>query len=175
MITVCSVTGVDVDGHIEAIANTQKAIPAKTTNVFCFNGRMTLESYSHFIVKKLHEIIKTDHVLLVQADGYGRNPENWEEGFLGWDYVGAPFPNGEVGNGGFSLRSKRFLEACATLPGPDVPEDAYLCQFRRSELESMGMKFAPLEVALRFSFEHPVEGIEWDASKSFGFHGKWHL
>lgn len=158
-----------------AINRTFDALPEVPLVLLRFIPGMTLESYSHFIVKKLHEIIKTDHVLLVQADGYGRNPENWEEGFLGWDYVGAPFPNGEVGNGGFSLRSRRFLEACATLPDPDVPEDAYLCQFRRSQLESMGMKFAPLEVALRFSFEHPVEGIEWDASKSFGFHGKWHL
>lgn len=175
MITVCSVTGVNYEAHHEAIEKTQRAIPHFTkAKLHCVQG-MTLEDYSNFIVLKLHEIIETEHVLLCQADGFGRNIDNWSEQFCDYDYVGAPFPGGDVGNGGLSLRSRRFLEASKTLLPPSVAEDAYLCQFRRSELESMGMKFAPMDVALRFSFEHPVNGVEWDASKSWGFHGKWHL
>jgi hypothetical protein len=113
-------------------------------------------------------------VLICQADGYGRNIEHWSDEFLNFDYVGSPFPNGEVGNGGLSLRSKRFLEASAALPEPDLPEDSYLCQYHRKELESQGITFAPLEVAIRFSFEHPVEGFPWKVEQSWGAHGQWH-
>lgn len=173
MITVCAVTGVDPIGHMEAIRNTQLAIPHFTRMEFKYISGLTLQQYSVFIVKKLHEIIETQHVLICQADGYGRYEQNWSEEFLEYDFIGAPFPTGEVGNGGFSLRSHAFLRASSTLPEPDIAEDAYLCQFNRPHLESLGMKFAPLEIAQRFSFEHPVEGHPWDPKDSFGFHGSW--
>ena len=175
MITVCSVTGVNITEHHEAIERTQRAIPRLTRKKLHIVPGMTLADYSNFIVLNLHEIIDTEYVLLCQADGYGRNIELWSDDFLDFDYVGAPFPTGETGNGGLSLRSKAFLDACRTMGEPTIAEDAYLCQSRRSELESMGIKFAPQDVAFRFSFEHPVPGIDWDASKSWGVHGTWNL
>ena len=39
--------------------------------------------------------------------------------FFDYDYIGAPWPNNfvnRVGNGGFSLRSKKFLELTAKIP-----------------------------------------------------------
>jgi len=175
MITVCAVTGVDFQGHLSAIERTQLAIPHFTRSKFIPMAGMTRDDYSRFIVTRLNFSIDTEFVLICQADGYGIRKELWSDEFMDWDYVGAPWPNGEQGNGGLSLRSKRFLEASAALPEPDLPEDAYLCQYHRGELEQKGIRFAPLEVAIRFSFEHPVEGIEWKVERSWGFHGLWNL
>ena len=77
--------------------------------------------------------------------------------FLAWDYIGAPWvyknrPS-EVGNGGFSLRSRALLQATMSLPWDGhEPEDAAICRTMRPQLESQfGLKFAPLNLAARFS------------------------
>lgn len=180
MITVCSVTGVNPIGHMEAIERTQRAIPHYTKHLFKFIPGLTLDGYSKFIVKKLHELIETEFVLICQPDGYGRHIEHWTDDFLDYDYIGAPFPCGQVGNGGLSLRSSRFLCESARRGPPDIAEDAYLCQYERASMEQAGLTFAPVDLALRFSFEHfsfehPVEGRPWFPQDSWGFHGHWHL
>lgn len=175
MITVCSVTGVDLDGHLESIQKTQASIPHYTKHRLHFVPGMTLAEYSVFIVLHLAELISTEHVLICQADGFGRHPHNWTDDFLEFDYVGAPWVTGEVGNGGLSLRSKRFLEASLQQGEPNLAEDAFLCQYRRKELEALGMKFAPIEIAQRFSYEHPVGGHPWSPQDAWGFHGKFNL
>ena len=47
----------------------------------------------------------------------------WRPEFLDYDYIGAVWPHVldkyNVGNGGFSLRSKALLEACRALPMVD--------------------------------------------------------
>jgi hypothetical protein len=84
----------------------------------------SVEKYSEFILGELDKYVDTSHVLIVQYDGFILNPDSWTDDFLEYDYVGAPwlvadwavnnfnFPAnllGEhvVGNGGFSLRSKK--------------------------------------------------------------------
>jgi hypothetical protein len=170
MITVVAVTGVDLEGHLRAIERTQAAIPHFTRQHLHYSPGMTREDYSVFIVKRLHELITTEFALICQADGYGINRGLWTDEFLEYDYTGAPFPNGQVGNGGLALRSKRFLEVSAALPDPDIPEDAYLCQYRRSDVEAALMRFAPIEIAQRFSYEHPVAGHPWSPEDSWGRH-----
>jgi hypothetical protein len=95
-----------------------------------------------------------------------------------WDYVGAPvrdWGKWPVGNGGFSLRSRKFLDAAAALAPAGCNrrvEDYHLCIERREELEQAGMRFAPEEVALRFSC------AQWDVAElergCFGFHS-WEM
>jgi hypothetical protein len=77
-----------------------------------------------------------------------------------------------VGNGGFSLRSQRLLQA-----GRDVrivqehPEDLMLGRTYRDLLETEhGVRFAPPALARRFAFEN-----ETPASPTFGFHGPYNL
>jgi len=73
------------------------------------------EAYSEFVLKNLLPYMATTHALLVQWDGYVINPLAWEQAFLDCDYIGAKWfwqPTGRrVGNGGFSLRSRRLIEA----------------------------------------------------------------
>jgi len=96
--------------------------------------------YSVFIMYALAAFIETDHLLVVQHDGWVLNADNWDDRFLAYDYIGAPSvtalvtdPAGgqsvgrdfswqtlvgvpgyqvrPVYNGGFSLRSRRLMRA----------------------------------------------------------------
>jgi hypothetical protein len=97
-------------------------------------------AYSHFMLHDLLEHVSTDFALVVQWDGFVINPAMWQDEFLSWDYIGAPWPQfrdgHDVGNGGFSLRSRRLLEACRD-PGfePSHPEDVAICRGNRRLLE----------------------------------------
>ena len=133
-------------------------------------------AYSRFMLSGLAEHITTSHVLIVQWDGYVLDPACWSNEFLDYDYIGAPWPQfhdaHRVGNGGFSLRSVRLLEACRDLPRDSgEAEDIAICRTHRAWLEqSHGMRFAPEPVARRFSYERtPATGEE------FGFHGVFNL
>src|SRR5512143_2546534 len=75
------------------------------------------DAYSALMLKGLREHVETPHALVVQWDGYVVNPDAWTDEFLAHDYIGAPWywaaEGSRVGNGGFSLRSRRLLDALA--------------------------------------------------------------
>jgi len=131
----------------------------------------SIADYSRFMLKALGDYIETDYALVIQYDGYILNGRRWRAQFHDYDYLGAPWSRGGVGNGGFSLRSRRLLEACRDLP-LDAPlqEDVILGRRCRPLLEKRGIRFAPEEVARRFSYERmrPTGG-------EFGFHGIFNL
>lgn len=132
-------------------------------------------AYSHFMLHDLRRHIATSHLLCVQWDGYVLDAHGWDPAFLDYDYIGAPWPHfgdgHDVGNGGFSLRSARLLDACIALGIDDVPEDVAICRTHRAALErEHGIRFAPVDVARAFAFErHAPNGRE------FGFHGVFNL
>lgn len=128
-------------------------------------------AYSQFMLKQLVDHVATEHCLVVQWDGHIINPDRWRPEFLDYDYVGASWPQfsdgHEVGNGGFSLRSKRLLEACrATSFDAHHPEDVAICRTNRALLDQQGMRFAPIELADAFAAERAG-----DPARSFGYHG----
>jgi hypothetical protein len=131
-----------------------------------------IQDYNRIMLHELALHIRTSHVLVVQWDGFITHPERWRPDFLSVDYIGPPWYHGGhpgmVGNGGFSLRSKRLLDALASLENLDTtePEDMVICVQRRSELErEHGIRFAPLALAQDFGCEYG------DYRPSFGFHG----
>lgn len=130
------------------------------------------EDYSRFVIKELADFIHTDFVLLVQWDGFVVNPAAWSDDFLEHDYIGARWPDRTdgltVGNGGFSLRSKRLLLALRDpVVVPEPLEDVAICRTFRRHLEAAhGIRFAPEDVADRFSFEATAF-----RTLPFGFHG----
>lgn len=132
--------------------------------------------YSSFVLGGLLQHVRTDFVLIVQWDGFVLDPLRWDDAFLEWDYLGAPWskaPAGRaVGNGGFTLRSRRLLQALQD-PGLSLhhPEDIAICQTNAERLESRhGIRFAPRELAARFAFEDGPP-----AQPTFGFHGYYNL
>lgn len=131
------------------------------------------EEYSRFIVKELFYHFETSHVLVIQHDGYVLDGEAWDDEFLKYDYIGAPWLETDgynTGNGGFSARTKRLQEI---LLSEDItlvhPEDAQICRFYRPYLEAKGISFAPVELAEKFSFE-----LRQPIQSTFGFHGFFH-
>jgi len=150
----------DIDMHVESV-ETVRIAPIRS-----------LEDYSRFIVKELDRHVASDYALVVQWDGYVLDGARWSAEFQRFDYVGAPWQGGGVGNGGFSLRSKRLLRALRDPAVADLtPEDVAICRTYRPMLEERhGIRFAPAEAAARFSFETLPP-----PAPTFGFHGVHHL
>lgn len=125
----------------------------------------SIESYSEFMIKELYKYVDTDYVLIFQHDGFVLNPNRWSDKYLDYDYIGAPSFWG-MGNGGFSLRSKKLLHLLAHDESVVEfhPEDLKICKTYRAHLESKGIKFAPRDIAQRFS----VENSTWNGQ--FGYH-----
>jgi Flp pilus assembly protein TadD len=130
------------------------------------------DDYSQFVLKSLAPRIDTPHVLLVQWDGYVLNPAAWREEFLDCDYIGARWfwhdDAMRVGNGGFSLRSRKLLLA---LDDPRIvhteAEDLTICRAFRPLLErEHGIRFASEATADAFAYE-----VAYPVGKPFGFHG----
>jgi len=156
----------------------------------------SIDEYNYYILYHLHEHIDTEYVLLIQDHAFIINPESWTDDFLKYDYVGAPWPLrdrayitpfGEhirVGNGGFSLRSKKLLELPTKIyvsfdvyEQPDfykmfgsknTNEDGNICVHNKHIFERNGCRIAPIELAKYFSYESPVP--ENYGIIPFGFH-----
>lgn len=190
-VTICAIDCVHPQLAVDAIKRSQKHIEFADSILFTDtslknNNLRTVEiaavkhmdDYDTFVFKELHKHIKTDHVLIVQWDGWVVDPDAWDERFLNYDYIGAPwsfYDDGYVvGNGGFSLRTKRLLE---TLTNDEFAvvhnqaEDHAICREYRNILEkNYDIKFAPLKLAEQFSFEsYMTDNI------TFGFHGVYNL
>ena len=183
--------------HEVVVSNVDPCIPG-VTFVNCGNPppqEYFMMWYSDFCVHGLNQLCDSSHLLLWQADGFIINPQNWTDLFLQWDYVGAPergvwydvavwmqglWPDWKnpfdkshcvVGNGGFSLRTKKFLEATASLSRTGLTvkaEDMYLCIERRQELEDMGLFFCPPSLGELFARDW---GSTEPIDSAFGFHG----
>ncbi len=131
----------------------------------------SVKDYNRFMVKELSKHIRTEHVLVVQHDGYVIDGSAWTDDFLAYDYIGAPwaYTDGRnVGNGGFSMRSKCLQDILATDPQIEMysPEDEVICRYYRQYLEDKrGIRYAPENLAHRFSYE-----MHRPKCKTFGFH-----
>lgn len=133
------------------------------------------ESYDRLMSIELIQHFSTNHVLVIQLDGYMTNPEAWSDEFLWWDYIGAPWPawlnRNRVGNGGFSLRSRRLHEFLATQRWEWFPDDVFISSACGRLIVEAGVQFAPLEVAAQFSRELPIEETHLVPPVTLGFHG----
>ena len=132
--------------------------------------------YSHYLLNIVPYFSNADATLVIQWDGMPHSRQNWDSDFLNYDYIGAPWGNCDesvaVGNGGFSLRSRKLMEAlvqlklkCDTeLPDAEA-EDVVICKQHRLDILNAGCRFAPFALAQKFS----TENSEW--VDTFGFHG----
>jgi hypothetical protein len=136
----------------------------------------SLDEYNRLVTAELPKHLRTDFCLVIQYDGFIINADQFSPHFYFYDYIGAPwphFPTMTVGNGGFSWRSRKLMDAVATLPYEDLSmaEDLFICRQQRPLLEkSHNVVFAPPEIAAHFSTESVST-----AFPTFGFHGVFHL
>jgi len=147
------------------------------------------EQFSIFCLKDLKDYVDTEFVMLIQWDGFILHPESWNTEFLNYDYIGSPwvvkdwsindfgFPEElrgslVVGNGGFSIRSKKFIEFSSELFSLGLiknyhPEDIAISVWYKILFNNGGIKFAPPELARKFA----LEGTDFPLINQFGFHG----
>lgn len=144
-------------------------LPAKKIPKFTKKGE-----YDNLFVKELPKQVTTDYCLIIQFDGFIINPQEWNNLFLHYDYIGAPWPSHNhgpmnVGNGGFCLRSKKLLKMVSEYEynffDKEVPEDLHICQNLRPELEKRGLHFPHESIASHFSAESYIYRYP-----TFGFH-----
>lgn len=151
------------------------------------NEEVKWEDYSWWVLKNLSKYVQTDFALCVQWDSCIINPELWDDEFLKYDYIGAPWAFdsiNRVGCGGWSLRSRKLLELCSMLPYVKTGnkeldnEDYHFCITHYQYMVDNGIKFAPLELARKFGVEHPIPEAphrynDLSTYKSFGFHSEY--
>lgn len=134
---------------------------------------LNMASWNLFINREIPKSLHSDFAMSVHEDGFILDPSLWEREFLDFDYIGAPWPSGVVGNQGFCIESRKMLKEKLLLPkgahDSDIPSDNFLCIKHRERLERRGIRFAPQSVAERFSTE-----MYGDEKPSFGFHGRKH-
>ena len=156
---------------------------------------MNLDGYCKLIIEDLYKYFDTTHCLIIQDDGFIVNSDQWNNDFLNFDYIGAPWTktvspkknlniellNNRVGNGGFSLRSKKFASVCKDLNFFNLKdkfsinnEDIIICHYLYDYMIKKDIKFAPIKLASNFSMEDEKTNNQYgyDINKVFGFHGK---
>ncbi len=148
--------------------------------------------YSVFMLTEAHAYIETEHMLVVQHDGFVINPDVWNPEWLRYGYMGPLFIHrhtigpASVGSGGFSLRAQKLMASIAAKLPPwnwtcdsaqyqtklGLYEDGMISMIYRPELEKQGFVYAPPEVACIFA-----QGGNCDPGfyvrRPFGFHGLW--
>lgn len=161
------------------------SLPSDDSRVVKIRHISSKEDYSWFVMKELIDYIGTSHFLIIQHDGQVHNPQAWRNEWLEYDYIGAKWAFGDqahpVGNGGLSLRTRKFQQAVANdeaiipmnQPGVNFhkEEDHVCCRiFGDYLIERYGIKFAPVEEAEMFSIE-AWENPDPVYRGQFGFHG----
>ena len=153
-----------------------------------------MDEYNFFMIKRYNDYIETEFMINIHNDGFVINPEVWSDEFLDYDYIGALWTivspdtihgvnqSNRVGNGGFSLRSKKFMtiaqKHCPFIQG--MPEDVICCRINREIFLSNGVKFAPDNIAAKFAVEDD-QALEYKGQshqdyrtlKTFGFHHRY--
>jgi len=170
------------------------------------NKFKSINQYSDFVLG-LNSFVSSDFVLIIQDDGHILNNNKWSSDFLKYDYIGAPWPSSNkwikrfekygdstykivkenikfnrVGNGGFSLRSKKFLEYTSGFQScNNFSEDIFLCLLNFEKSREYNIKFPSVQTSLEFSYETPLKGyklkkeaknVEINIENHFGWHGK---
>jgi hypothetical protein len=152
--------------------NSRDQINIEKANYFDAPAFAAKEDVMLYLWREVPQRVETSHFLFIQWDSWILDASCWREDWLQYDYIGAPWPFHQentdmiVGNGGFSLRSTALMRYVAE-QSFDMPtaEDHLLCRDLRPQLEAMGFRWAPTEVASEFAFEcEPYH-------RAFGFHG----
>jgi len=139
------------------------SIPIENKYVVKIKPLNSLIAYSIFMMSKCYQYIDTEFVLISQRDGFIINPSSWDDNFLKYDFIGPLFIQyPKVGSGGFSLRSKKIMEAISkTIPDWDwtqrgadkIQSGISMYEDGMISLSQFGKAFniAPPEVACEFA------------------------
>jgi len=160
-------------------------IPDNLSIDFIQIPKLSYDQFNTFCLKNVNEFVTTSHALFVQTDGFICNGSNWKDEYFEYDYIGQPWLNegtnrfswvindeNSVGEGGFSLRSKKLLELVSNIVEDGKSygqEDVFISSVIRNYLIENGCKFATPEIGTQFCAGlHNFNYNKLDSS--FGFH-----
>lgn len=132
----------------------------------------SIKDYDKFVLQDLPKYINSKFCLTIHWDGFIVNSKSWNNKFYEYDYIGAPWPWMKYicGNGGFCLKSKKFLITQQQIIPKNLetnrPDDVVLCVDYRNKIEHLGCKYAPRHISQKFSTEYGG----YNNFNSFGFH-----
>ena len=126
---------------------------------------LDVNNYSKLLCsKEFWNLFNSEKILIYQEDTFIFKSNIMD--FINWDYIGAPWPSNSnedkliVGNGGFSLRSRKvMLDIIDKFPYDGTAEDIYFCK----NIKNIG-NIADFITALKFSSEY------FSNENSFGCH-----
>jgi hypothetical protein len=184
-LTIVVIDSLNYNASVIALDQTKKILPqAKVLIIsdkefypcdkFQYVDKFDGTEHSRICLQEVHKHVDTSHALFIQYDGFPTQPQYWTDEFLKYDYIGSPWLRHDVwrvGNGGFSLRSKKLLELTQYTPqvfDGDIGhlEDQVISISSRVWLEARGIRYPSLELASQFGTVEP-----YMLKPSFGFHG----
>lgn len=186
-VTLVAMTGLGykTQEHLEALRKSCEGIEFGQVLLIQSGSIKDIDTWNRAVIYELPKYIRTDYCLFIHHDGFVTRPDLWQDGWLYYDFCGAPWPlpsddfsyrtpSGKlirVGNS-VSLRSKKLMDLVATRPMEyhygNNNEDGQICVWERDWLEEQGCKFAPLSIAKYFSKEHEIP--ENVGISTFAFH-----
>lgn len=154
-----------------------KRLPKKKITLVNLNvDNLHISEYNAlFYDRAFYHMIPTEVFLTFQTDTFiSEKYKHYINRFIQYDYVGAPWRNGNVGNGGLSLRRKsKMLETLAKgfhlrwsteVPGDLWNEDAFFSEKTNSVI---ALNKPTFEEAKKFSIETVF------SDEAFGVHKCW--
>jgi hypothetical protein len=172
--------------NVHALGYSQQGIEFGAVKYIQIGAIKDIDSWSKAAIYELPKHVDTEFCLLIHENGFVVNPEAWNDDWLNYDYIGAPWPLPQddfsyrdeagdlvrVGNS-VSIRSKKLMDLAAQREWKSYfgyfNEDGFITCHNRKWLESQGCKFAPIEVAKHFSRELDIPENQ-DVDKPFCFH-----
>lgn len=186
-VTLVALTGKDVEAHEVAVEYSCRDIDFGSVKIIVDKTIKDINDWNYKVVFDLWKYVDTSHAILIHPDGYILHPEIWDNDWLYYDYIGAPWPmptdsysyRDEQGNiirvgNSVSLRSKKIMLYPTLYEFEwksyfgNTNEDGFLCVHNRKKLEKLGCQFAPLDTAKHFSKEHNIP--ENEGLTTFAFH-----
>lgn len=151
----------------------------------------TYEQAERFLVTGAHlnyVVPPVSHILICTWDGFIVNPARWTDDWLQYDVIGAPWPpltqphhmdwswhnNHRVGNLGFCLLSRKFLELANSHKQQyhGEPGDCYLCCTQHDFFVKTGnIRYADVNTAAAFAWDWECPEHAGAPQHAFGFHG----
>ena len=124
---------------------------------------LSISQYNTLLMSSaFYKCIPTETMLIFQTDTMILEP-TYLEAFLSYDYVGAPWKSGGVGNGGLSLRKKsKMLAVMEAILPCQINEDVYF-----SMQQIVPLRKPTFQEAQKFS----VETVFYE--QPFGIHSAW--
>lgn len=104
-IIICSIN------NKEYVENIKNKLNININIIDILKDNLTIKEYNSLLTsKKFYDLIPTEIFLIFQTDSMILEKNKYKiNDFLEYDYVGAPWNNGKVGNGGLSLRRKSIM------------------------------------------------------------------